>query len=92
MTIENLENKIEHQISYMVFSGKTGEEVICDMKALAIDYAEQFKHKAEKWDELAIAIAKKYVDENGNELSEEESENIDLGTIGEIASSAFGWL
>lgn len=92
MTIENLENKIEHQISFMVFSGKTGEEVICDMKALVVEYAEQFKHKAEKWDKLEHEIAKKYIDENGDELTEEQSENIDLGTIGEIAACAFGWI
>ena len=56
------------------------------------DYAEQFSKKAEKWDKLSEKIAKCYVDENGYELSEEDSEDIDLGTIGEIAASAFGWL
>lgn len=56
------------------------------------DYAEQFSKKAEKWDKLSEKIAKCYVDENGDELSEEDSEDIDLGTIGEIAASAFGWL
>ena len=56
------------------------------------DYAEQFSKKAEKWDKLSEKIAKCYVDENGDELSEEDLEGIDLGTIGEIAASAFGWL
>ena len=53
---------------------------------------EKYKIKAEKWDKLDDEIAKCYVDENGDELSEEESENVDLGTIGEISASAFGWL
>ena len=52
----------------------------------------KYKVKAEKWDELSEKIAKCYVDENGDELSEEDLEGIDLGTIGEIAASAFGWL
>jgi hypothetical protein len=56
------------------------------------DYAEQFSKKAEKWDKLSEKIAKCYVDENGDELSEEDSEDIDLCTIGEIAARAFGWL
>lgn len=51
-----------------------------------------YKIKADKWDKLADKIAKCYVDENGDELSEEDSENIDLCTIGEISASAFGWL
>ena len=51
-----------------------------------------YKIKAEKWDKLSEKIAKCYVDENGDELSEEDSEDIDLGTIGEIAARAFGWL
>lgn len=51
-----------------------------------------YKIKAEKWDELEEKIAKCYVDENGDELSEEDSENIDLTTIGEISAKAFGWL
>ena len=51
-----------------------------------------YKIKAEKWDKLSEKIAKCYVDENGDELSEENSEDIDLGTIGEIVASAFGLL
>ena len=53
---------------------------------------QKYKIKSEKWDKLDEKIAKCYVDENGDELSEEDSEDIDLGTIGEIAASAFGWL
>ena len=52
----------------------------------------KWKYKAEKWDALDSKIAKCYVDENGEELSEEDSEGIDLCTIGEIAATAFGWL
>lgn len=51
-----------------------------------------FITKSEKWDKLGEKIAKCYVDKNGDELSEEEAEDIDLGTIGEISASAFGWL
>jgi hypothetical protein len=55
---------------------------------------EEKKHitKSDKWDKLGEKISKCYVDENGDELSEDEAEDIDLGTIGEIAASAFGWL
>jgi len=53
---------------------------------------QKYKIKSEKWDKLDEKIAKCYVDENGDELSEEDSEDIDLGAIGEIAASAFGWL
>lgn len=53
---------------------------------------QEIEKKAKKWDSLDEKIAKCYVDENGEELSEEDSENIDLGTIGEIAAGAFGWL
>ncbi len=48
--------------------------------------------KAKQWDELDAEIAKCYVNEDGDELDEEESEGINLGTIGEIAASKFGWL
>ncbi|MBC5835789.1 hypothetical protein G6N05_05265 [Flavobacterium sp. F372] len=49
-------------------------------------------NKAKKYDDLEIKISKCYFDENGDELSEEESENIDLGTIGEIAATHFNFL
>jgi hypothetical protein len=48
--------------------------------------------RVKKWEDLGEKIARCYFDENGDDLSEEESENIDLGTIGEIAASAYGWL
>ncbi len=52
---------------------------------------EVFKRKAEKWDDLESKIAKFYCNKNG-EYDEENPENDgDLCTIGEIASSAFGW-
>ncbi len=50
------------------------------------------EEKAKKYDELSDKIAKCYIDKDGNELSEEDSEHINLGTIGEIAASFFGWL
>ena len=52
----------------------------------------KYQHKALKWDELENKIAKCYVNENGDELDKEDSEDIDLETIGKIAASAFGWL
>jgi len=92
MDLQKLENKIGFQLSFLIVSGKTGDQVIQDLKQIAIDYAEQFKKKADRYDILESKIAKCYVDENGEELSEEESENMDLGTIGEIAAGEFGWL
>jgi len=56
------------------------------------EYIKPLKTKAQKWDKLGEKIAKCYVDENGDELSEDEAEDIDLRTIGEISASAFGWL
>lgn len=47
---------------------------------------------AQKYNELEDKIAKCYVNDNGDMLSDEESEHIDLGTIGEISASHFGWL
>lgn len=53
----------------------------------------EFKIKADKWDALSNEIAKCYCNEDG-EYDEDnpEIEDADLGTIGEIAASAFGWL
>ena len=53
----------------------------------------EWKSKAEKWDALGKQIEKCYVieDENG-EFVENDDENIDLGTIGEIAAIHFGWV
>lgn len=53
---------------------------------------QKYIHKANNWDKLSKKIAKCYVDDNGDELSEEEADEIDLGTIGEIAATAYGWL
>lgn len=50
------------------------------------------EEKAKKWDELEKKIAKCYVNDEGEELTEEESEGIDLATIGEIAAVEFGFL
>jgi len=69
--------------------------VLKSFKTQAEELLEEEKRhitKSEKWDKLGDKIAKCYVDENGDELSEEESEDIDLGTIGEISACAFGWL
>ena len=53
----------------------------------------QWKAKAEKWDTLSERIAACYVKENEKgELVENNDDNIDLLTIGEIAASAFGWI
>lgn len=54
---------------------------------------EEWKLKAEKWDKLDESIGKCYpdYDEEGNEI-QTEIEDVDLGTIGEIAAKAFGYL
>lgn len=58
----------------------------------AVEESKKDKEKVKKWDELSDKIEKCYVDENGDELPEDDSENIDLCTIGEISAAAFGWL
>ncbi|MFA9191105.1 hypothetical protein AAGV28_06950 [Flavobacterium sp. FZUC8N2.13] len=92
MTTDELENKIGFQIGFLLFSEKSTETTIADLKKIAIEFAEQYKNKADKWDALGEKIARCYFDENGDDLSEEESEDIDLGTIGEKAAIAYGWL
>ena len=92
MTTEELQNKIGMQMGFLLHSNKPVADTIKDLKSIAIDYAKQFQAKAEKWDKLDAKIAKCYFDEDGEELSEEDSENIDLGTIGQIAASEFGYL
>lgn len=53
----------------------------------------EWKEKARKWDELDNRIGKCYYIENDEgECEENTDENIDLGTIGEIAAGAFGYL
>lgn len=46
--------------------------------------------KADKWEELDEKISKYYVDENGEELSDDAGG--DLCDIGEAAATAFGYL
>lgn len=52
-----------------------------------------WKEKARKWDELEQRISDCYghLDEEG-EWVENKDDDIDLGTIGEIAATAFGYL
>lgn len=56
------------------------------------DWEEDQKTKAEKWDALEEKIAEIYGHENNGEWVENEDDGADLGTIGEIAASAFGFL
>lgn len=51
-----------------------------------------WKEKAEKWDKLEDRIADCYGSEVDGEWVENEDEDMDLGYIGEIAASAFGFL
>lgn len=53
------------------------------------EYQEALK-KAKSWDDLGRKIAECYIDEDGNDLSEDDQK--DLGHIGEVAAIAFGWL
>ena len=54
---------------------------------------QEFKRKADKWDALEEKIAACYGKENEEgEWEENEDDNIDLYTIGEISATAFGWL
>lgn len=71
-------------------SGFDNQEMANKIEKLFNEELSKHKMKSEKWDKLGEKIAKCYVDENGDELS--EAEDIDLGTIGEISASAFGWL
>lgn len=47
------------------------------------------EQKARKWDELEKLISLCYFNEDG---TENEDDDIDLMTIGEIAATAFGYL
>ena len=52
-----------------------------------------WKSKALKWDALEERISECYVTEGAEgEMVENNDPDIDLGTIGEIAASAFGFL
>lgn len=59
---------------------------------LSLELKQEIISKANKWDELKEKIGRCYFDEDGEELSEEDSENVDLGTIGEIAAMKLGYL
>ena len=85
MNIQDELQKIHHQYG-------TSERANYEIEKLFDKEILPYKIKSAKWEQLGEEIAKCYVDENGDELSEEESEEIDLGTIGEITASAFGWL
>lgn len=45
MDIEKLENKIAFQIVFLIHSRKDPNNVIRDLKAIALEYAEQFQEK-----------------------------------------------
>ncbi|WP_143392478.1 hypothetical protein [Flavobacterium psychrophilum] len=72
--------------------GYDNQELANKIEKLFNKELSKYQQKAMKWDNLHSKIAKCYCDENGDELSEEDSEDIDLGTIGEISASAFGFL
>lgn len=48
MTIEQLENKIEAELIFVLNSGNRKEIAIINLKQIAIDYAEQFKYDYSK--------------------------------------------
>lgn len=53
----------------------------------------EWKEKARKWDDLDKRIGKCYfVETEDGEFEENTDDNVDLGTIGEIAAGAFGYL
>lgn len=52
----------------------------------------EFKNKADKWDALEKEIAKFYCDREGEYNEEDPEREGDLGSIGEVAAMAFGWL
>jgi hypothetical protein len=85
MNIQDEVQKIHNQYG-------TSEKANYEIQKLFDNQILLYKRKSDKWNELDDKIAKCYVDENGDELSKEETEDIDLGTIGEIAAGAFGWL
>ena len=43
MDVEKLENKITFQIGFLIHSGKNPNDVIRDLKAIALEYAKQFQ-------------------------------------------------
>lgn len=77
---------------------KAGVEWYKTQIPVSIEELELLKEKAEKWDKLGEKIDKCYGDYNENnvemksEYEEENGSEPDLGTIGEIAASAYGYL
>lgn len=84
--------KLNTKLCYIIDSDKgyCNQGLADKIEKLFEEEIQIYKDKAIKWDKLENEIARCYVDENGDELSEEELENIDLVTIGEIAMNAFG--
>lgn len=81
---EFLKYKEKEQLTY------TDDEVIQLME----DYASEFKLKSEKWDALDEEIGAFYNEETydaENDCDFDGSEG-DLGSIGEVAAIAFGYL
>jgi len=64
------------------------------MKNYTQEEIEKLQEKANKWDALAKEIEGEYGTTVNGEFIEhdEENEDHDLATIGEIAAQAFGWL
>jgi hypothetical protein len=53
---------------------------------------QEWKRKAEKWDELDKEIETVYCDENGEIRNDDDDSGGDIITIGEMAAQAFGWM
>lgn len=53
---------------------------------------EALQNKSKKWDELENKISEFYCDEQGEYSEDNPKRQGDLCDIGEVASSAFGWL
>jgi hypothetical protein len=52
----------------------------------------EWKTKAEKWEALGKEIEKFYCNSDGDYDEENPEEDGDLGSIGEVAAVAYGWL
>ena len=53
---------------------------------------EDWKSKAQKWDELGEEVSKCYCNSEGEYDEDNPEIDGDLCTIGEMAAEAFGWL
>ena len=69
---------------------KSQLEIEQQQNEMLIQELNMLKTKAQKWDDLDIAISKVYFDEDGNEHL--NNEGGDLCDIGEITAIAFGFL